>query len=671
MMIWASESNLVKAPDSTKAKPLIVEGVTEKPSSLNLKSPVLVVKGLSKDVRESPESSKVVVPRIPSKPVIVLKGAPTTPIIIKPVTQLPVVDAKAVPWNYKQVIVTYKGKEIEEEVNETGGLTRSGRCFTPEELRKSKPFKDSPMPVKESVTDEEAEEFLKKMKVQDYSIVEKPWIHAATAVPSSMHQMVKFEWDRREIVVHGDEDLSAWYCASSVPQWESWYIWFGIHAHREGRERVKNLKQKPSLKNQSNSEITIQEVEYDDEIEYDEEAAFDEISKELKQFEEKPKPNLSETEAIHLGDQDDVRETKISVHLEPKVKEEIIKILFEYKDVFAWSYDDMSGLSTDLLTAKVIRVTRYPTWLANIMPVPIGKTRVCVDYRDLNKARPKEDFPLPNIHILIDNCAKHKIGSFADCYTGYHQFLMDEEDAEKTAFITLWGKYYYRFWIILLVVYWVNMTSRERRRKQFITSCKKFTPYEVKYTLLERTCCALIWVAQKLKHYLSSYTIYLISRMDPPKYIFQKPMPTGRLAKWYILLTEFNIIYVTRTTMKAQALSDHLAENPVDDDYEPLKTYFPDEEVMCVDEVDHDEKPGWKLFFDGAANMKGVRIGVVLIFETRQHYPVTAQLRFYCTNNMAEYEACILGLRLAIDMGVQEILVLGDSDLFVHQIQGE
>ncbi|XP_070007402.1 uncharacterized protein [Nicotiana sylvestris] len=123
--------------------------------------------------------------------------------------------------------------------------------------------------------------------------------------------------------------------------------------------------------------------------------------------------------------------------------------------------------------------------------------------------------------------------------------------------------------------------------------------------------------------------------------------------------------------MKAQALADYLVENPVDDEYEPLKTYFPDEEVMCVDEVDHDEKPGWKLFFDGAANMKEVGIGVVLISETGQHYPVTAQLRFYCTNNMAEYEACILGLRLAIDMGVQEILVLGDLDLLVYQIQGE
>ena len=104
--------------------------------------------------------------------------------------------------------------------------------------------------------------------------------------------------------------------------------------------------------------------------------------------------------------------------------------------------------------------------------------------------------------------------------------------------------------------------------------------------------------------------------------------------------------------MKAQALADHLAENPVDEDYEPLKTYFPDEEVMHIDELEQVERPRWKLFFDGAANMKGVGTGAVLISETGQHYLVTARLCFYCTNNMAEYKACILGLRLAVDMGV-------------------
>ncbi|XP_075080215.1 uncharacterized protein LOC107792198 [Nicotiana tabacum] len=123
--------------------------------------------------------------------------------------------------------------------------------------------------------------------------------------------------------------------------------------------------------------------------------------------------------------------------------------------------------------------------------------------------------------------------------------------------------------------------------------------------------------------------------------------------------------------MKAQALADYLSENPVDEEYEPLRTYFSDEEVIHINEVEKDEKSSWKLFFDGEANMKGVGIGVVLISKIGHHYPVTTQLCFYFTNNMAKYEECILGLRLAVDMRVQEVLVLGDSDLLVHQIQGE
>ena len=98
------------------------------------------------------------------------------------------------------------------------------------------------------------------------------------------------------------------------------------------------------------------------------------------------------------------------------------------------------------IESKVVEVTKYPTWLSNIVPVAKkdGKIRICVDYRDLNKASPKDNFPLPNIHILIDNCAKHELQSFVDCFAGYHQILMDEEDAEKTTFITPCGVYRYR-----------------------------------------------------------------------------------------------------------------------------------------------------------------------------------------------------------------------------------
>ncbi|XP_070005493.1 uncharacterized protein [Nicotiana sylvestris] len=77
------------------------------------------------------------------------------------------------------------------------------------------------------------------------------------------------------------------------------------------------------------------------------------------------------------------------------------------------------------------------------------------------------------------------------------------------------------------------------------------------------------------------------------------------------------------------------------------------------------------MFFDGASNFKGVSIGVVLVSKRGQHYPVSAKLRFPYTNNMAEYEACILGLNMAINKNIQEMLVIGNSDFLVHQVQGE
>ncbi|XP_070019841.1 uncharacterized protein [Nicotiana sylvestris] len=158
---------------------------------------------------------------------------------------------------------------------------------------------------------------------------------------------------------------------------------------------------------------------------------------------------------------------------------------------------------------------------------------------------------------------------------------------------------------------------------------KKFTPYEARFSLLERTCCALTQTTQKLRHYFYAYTTYLIYRMDPVKYIYQKPMPTGKLVKWQILLRE----------------------------YEPLKPYFPDEKLSFVGEDIAEAYDGWRMFFDGAANFKGVGIGVVLVSETGQHYPISTKLRFPCTNNMTEYEACIMGLNLAINMNIQELLV--------------
>ena len=153
-------------------------------------------------------------------------------------------------------------------------------------------------------------------------------------------------------------------------------------------------------------------------------------------------------------------------------------------DVFAWSYEDMPGLDPTIVQHHLpilpyarpvkqklrrlhprwslqvkeeiqkqicvgfLSVVEYPEWLDNVVPVPKkdGKVRVCVDFRDLNKASPKDDFPLPHIDMLVDSTAGHPMLSFMDGFSGYNQILMALEDVEKTSFITEWGTYCY--WVM-------------------------------------------------------------------------------------------------------------------------------------------------------------------------------------------------------------------------------
>ena len=84
-----------------------------------------------------------------------------------------------------------------------------------------------------------------------------------------------------------------------------------------------------------------------------------------------------------------------------------------------------------------------------------------------------------------------------------------------------------------------------------------------------------------------------------------------------------------------------------------------------------DPESRWGLIFDGAVNFYGNGIGEIIITPRGTHIPFTERLKFDCTNNMAEYEACIMGLRAAIDLKIKFLSVFGDSALVISQIKGE
>ncbi|XP_052301368.1 LOW QUALITY PROTEIN: uncharacterized protein LOC127904008 [Populus trichocarpa] len=612
------------------------------------------------------------------------------------------------------------------------------------------------------------------------------------------------------------------------------------------------------------------------------------VRKLVEQQEQTWKPAAEELETINVGNDQLKKELKIGTLVTSEQRTKMIALLQEYADVFAWSYEDMPGLDTNIVVHKIpleegckpvkqklrrahpdvwikvkvelekqwdagfLEVVRYPQWVSNIVVVPKkeGKIRVCVDFQNLNKVSPKDDFPLPHIDVLVDNAARSSIYSFMDGFSGYNQIKMAPEDKTKTTFVTPWGTFcykvmpfglknagatYQRAMVTLfhdmmhkeIEVYVDDMIAKskrgedhvevlrklfERLRKyelrlnpakcsfgvksgkllgfvvsdrgievdpdkvkviqamsspktekevrgflgrinyiarfiaQLTTTCepifrllrkknpgtwneeceeafnkikyylqnppllvppvsgkplvlyltvteaamgcvlgqhdetgrkeraiyylsKKFTECESRYTEIERLCCALVWAAKRLRHYMLYYTTWLISKVDPLRYICNKPFLSSRIARWQVLLAEYDIVYMTRKAVKGSAIADHLADNAVED-YEPLDFDFPDEDILLI-EKEEEKTDWWTMFFDGAVNVYGNGAGAVIISPNKKQYPVSVKLHFECTNNTAEYEACILGLEAALELKIKKLDVYGDSMLIICQVKGE
>ncbi|KAG9458163.1 hypothetical protein H6P81_002671 [Aristolochia fimbriata] len=440
-----------------------------------------------------------------------------------------------------------------------------------------------------------------------------------------------------------------------------------------------------------------------------------------------------------------------------------MSLLNEYKDIFAWSYTEMPGLDPTvaihklaiksgvkpikqsqrqfypelvpeiekevdkLLKADFIREVKYPSWIANIVPVKKknGQIRVCVDFRDLNKACPKDDFPLPITELMVDATTGHEALSFMDGSSGYNKIRMDPRDEEKTTFRTPKGIFCYKvmpfglknagatyqramqtifddFLHKFVECYVDNVVVKTKSRGDHLRDLravferlrrhqlkmnplkcafgvssgkflgfvvrhrgieidqtkidviqqmpepktfhlmKKDTPFEMyescrrafqnikdylmkppvlmaptsgkplllyiaaqekslgallaqnddqgkerplyylsrtmvgaelNYSPIEKTCLALILSIQKQRHYLLAHSTNLISRADPLKSIMSRPMLSGRLAKWALLLSEFEINFIPQKAIKGQGLANFLADHPIPAEWENVRSF--------------------------------------------------------------------------------------------------
>ena len=259
----------------------------------------------------------------------------------------------------------------------------------------------------------------------------RPSLNVRKAIPSAYHMMIKFPTTSRVGMVRGDQRVARECYSASVKQ-----------------KAVDN--------------INLDELDIRDEVNT------------------RPEPS-KELEPVPLDDN-----LEHLAYIDSKLAEDLRSLLTHFlkhnKDVFAWKQADMGGIDPAIITHRLnvnpsfklvkqkkrsfaperqkaineevakllqvgaIREVEYSKWLANVVLVKKanGKWRLCIDFTDVNRAYPKDNFSLPPIDLIVDATIGHELLSFMDAFSSYNQISMDPDDQEKTSFVTGQGTYCYR-----------------------------------------------------------------------------------------------------------------------------------------------------------------------------------------------------------------------------------
>ena len=177
---------------------------------------------------------------------------------------------------------------------------------------------------------------------------------------------------------------------------------------------------------------------------------------------------------------------------------------------------------------------------------------------------------------------------------------------------------------------------------------------EERYPRMEKLILALVTTGRKLRPYFLAHTIEVPTEY-PMKQVLHKPETSGRLMKWAIELSEFDIRYKPKTAIKRQVLADFVME---------FTLVVPAENAQTT--TDH---PIWKLSVDGASNAQGSGAGLIPTSPEGIDIEYVLRFGFQASNNEAEYETVIAGLNLAHSLEVDQLEVCRDSQLVVRQIE--
>jgi ribonuclease HI len=579
-------------------------------------------------------------------------------------------------------------------------------------------------------------------------------------------------------------------------------------------------------------------------------------------------------EEIDIGDGDKPRSTFISTNLDPVFREELIKLLKEYKDCFAWDYSEMPSLDHSivkdrlpinpgyrpykqaprkiykdevlvdvkteverLIEANFIRPCKYADWISNIVPVykKNGKMRVCIDFRDLNRATPMDGYPMPVADLLVDAAAGHKVISFMDGNAGYNQIFMAVEDISKTAFrcpghiglfewiVMTFGlknagatyqramNYIFHELIGKIVEIYINDVViksldheshladvrktlectrkhglkmspkkcafgvsageflgflvheggievgkksmkaidevvpptnlkelqsllgkinfvrrfisnlsqrvlpfspllRVKKDQKFVWSdeqqkafneieeymkeppilvppqlnkpfklyvaadtqtigsaliqefegkervvaylSRKLLDPETRYSAVEKLCLCVYYSCTKFQHYLLNAECVVYSKFDVIKHMLSMSILNGRIGKWILALSEFELRFESAKAIKGQIIADFITEHHGSSIY--LLEITP-----------------WALFFDGSSCGKGGGVGILLISPKGEMFEFAIPIQPTVTNNQADYEALLRALQYLKEAKAISVEIFGDSELVIKQLNGQ
>ncbi|XP_021996073.1 uncharacterized protein LOC110893270 [Helianthus annuus] len=211
----------------------------------------------------------------------------------------------------------------------------------------------------------------------------------------------------------------------------------------------------------------------------------------------------------------------------------------------------------------------------------------------------------------------------------------------------------------------VMMVEREGKQIPIYFISRTLKGPEERYMPLEKLALALVFASRRLRRYFQRHKVTLVTD-QPLQKVLRKPEQSGRLAKWAVELGEHSLEFKPRTAMKGQILADFLAEVPEDEERELLRW-----EALEEEEKRREDEAVWKLFTDGASSEEGNGAGITLISPEGVELTYAIRLDFENTNNTAEYEALLAGMRLAQKMKAKHVEASTDSQLVVKQYQGE